>query len=100
MPACSITDILNCGVGKKYDRNRDAWVAQSVKCLTSTQVIISWFESSSPMLGSVPTAQSLGPASHSECESLSAPPPLLSLSLSLSLSLCLSLSVSLSLSQK
>ena len=37
---------------------RDAWVAQSVKCLTWTQVMISWFkprkrlcaDSSEPML--------------------------------------------------
>ena len=42
-----------------------AWVAQSVKHPTSAQVMISWFVSSSPALGSVLTAQSLKPASDS-----------------------------------
>ena len=59
-------------------------MAQSVKRLTSTQVMISWFVSSSPGLGSVLTAQSLGPASDSVSPSLSAPPPLCSVSLCLS----------------
>ena len=53
-----------------------AWVAQSVKRLTSAQVMILWFVSSSPTLGSVLTAQSLEPASDSVTPSLSAPPPL------------------------
>ena len=67
---------------------RGAWVAQSVRHPTSTQVTISWFVSSSPTSGSVLTARSLEPASDSVSPSLSAPPPLvLSLSLSLSLSL-------------
>ena len=38
------------------------WVAQSVKRLTLAQVMISWFMSMSPALGSVLTAQSLEPA--------------------------------------
>ena len=50
-----------------------AWVAQSVKHPTSAQVIISWFTSSSPVLGSVLTAQGLQPASESVSLSLSAP---------------------------
>ena len=48
---------------------RGAWVAQSVKCLTSAQIMISRFVGSSPMWGSVLTAQSLEPAS--DCVSLS-----------------------------
>ena len=58
-------------------------MAQSVKPLTSAQVMISWFVSSSPASGSVLTAQSLEPAAVSVSPSLSAP-PLLVLSLSLS----------------
>ena len=38
------------------------WVAQSVKRMTSAQVMISWFVGSSPTLGSVLIAQSLEPA--------------------------------------
>ena len=58
------------------------------------QVMVSWFVSSSPMLGSALTVQSLlGILS----PSLSAPPPLI---LSFSPSLSLSISLSLSLSQK
>ena len=53
-----------------------AWVAQSVKRPTSAQVMISRFVSSSPMSGSVLTAQSLEPASDSVSPSPSAPPPL------------------------
>ena len=63
------------------------WVAQSVKCLTSAQVLISWSVSSSPASGSVLTAQSLEPVSDS-----------VSPSLSLSLSLCPSTAHALSLS--
>ena len=48
-----------------------AWVAQCVKRPTSTQVMISWFVSSSPTLGSVLTAQSLEPTSDSVSLSLS-----------------------------
>ena len=54
-----------------------AWVAQSVKCPTSAQVMISRLVSSSPSSGSVLTAQSLEPL-QILCPSLSlsAPPPL------------------------
>ena len=38
---------------------RGTWVAQSVRCLTSVQVMISQFMGSSPTSGSVLTAQSL-----------------------------------------
>ena len=63
----------SCGQNRKL---RDAWVAQSVKCQTLAQVMISQFVSSSPTLGSVLTAQSLEPASDSLSPSLFAPPPL------------------------
>ena len=62
---------------------RGTWVAQSVERLTSAQVTISWFGSSSPTSGSVLTARSLEPALDSVSPSLSAP-PLLVLCLSLS----------------
>ena len=62
-----------------------SWVTQSVKRLTSAQVMISQLVSLSPMSGSVLTAQSLEPALDSVSPSLSAPPPF-ALSLSLSLS--------------
>ena len=62
---------------------RGAWVTQLVKRLTSAQVMISWFMSWSPVLGSVLTAQSLEPASDSVSSSLSA---------FAQLALCLSLS--------
>ena len=60
-------------------------MAQSVKRLTLTQVMISWFMSLSPASASVPTAQSLEPALDSVSPSLSAlctPPSTLALSLS------------------
>ena len=60
-------------------------MAQSVERLTSVQVMISWFVSSSLMSGSVLTAQSLEPASDSVSPSL-CPLPTHTLSLSLSLS--------------
>ena len=60
----------------------DAWVAQSVRRLTSAQVMISQFVGLRPALGSVLTAQSLEPALGSVFPSLSAPPRL---------TLCLSL---------
>ena len=60
-------------------------MAQSVKRLTSAQVVISWLLSLSPMLGRVLTARSLEPALDSVSPSLSAPPHLV-LRLSLSLS--------------
>ena len=49
-----------------------AWVAQSVKHLTWAQVMISQFVNSSPLSGSVLTAQSLLGIL---CLPLSAPPP-------------------------
>ena len=54
---------------------RGAWVAQMVKHPTSAQVMISWLVGSSPMSGSVLTAQSLEPASDSVSPSLSLPFP-------------------------
>ena len=68
---------------EESQKKRGTWVAQSVERPTSAQVMISWFMGSSPMSGSVLTAQSLEPASDSASPSLSAPPPLV---------LCLSLS--------
>ena len=63
-------------------------MSQSVKRLTSVQIMISPSVSSSPVSGSVLTAQSLEPALDSVSPSLSAPPLLMrALSLSLSLSL-------------
>ena len=53
--------------------SRGTWVAQSVKPLTSAQVMISRLVSSSPVSGSVPTAQSLEPASDSVSPSFSVP---------------------------
>ena len=60
-----------------------AWVAQSVKRLTSAQVMILRFMGLSPASGSVLTALRLEPALDSVSPSLSAPPPLV-LSFSLS----------------
>ena len=61
-----------------------AWVAQSVKCPTSDQVMISWFVGSIPSSGSMLTAQSLEPALDSASPSLSlCPSPACALSLSL-----------------
>ena len=42
----------------KNVRNKGTWVAQSVKHLTSAQVMISWFVSLSPASGSVLSARS------------------------------------------
>ena len=53
------------------------WVAPLVKQLTVAQVTILQFVSSSPVLGSVLTAQSLEPASDSVSPPLSAPPLLI-----------------------
>ena len=50
--------------------SRGAWVAQSVKPLISTQVMISQFMGLSPASGSVLTAWSLEPASDSVSPSL------------------------------
>ena len=65
------------------------WVAQLVKHPTSAQVMISWFVSLSPVLGSVLTAHSLEPRTcFIFCLHLFASPlHMRSLSLSLSLSL-------------
>ena len=51
-------------------------MAQSVKHLTSAQVMTSWLMGLSLALGSVLTAQSLEPASDSVSPSQSSPPPL------------------------
>ena len=56
---------------------RGSWVAQLVERPTSAQVTISQFVGSSPTWGSVPTAQSLEPASDAVSPSLSPPPPLM-----------------------
>ena len=58
---------------KKKNTVWGAWVAQSVKPLTSAQVKISKLASSSLALGSVLTAQSLKPASDSVSPFLSLP---------------------------
>ena len=52
-------------------------VAQLVKRLTFTQIMISWFVVSSPVSGSVLTTWSLKPSSDSVSPSLYAPPPLM-----------------------
>ena len=62
---------------------RGTWEAQSVKHPTSAQVMILQSMSSSPVLDSVLTVQSLESALDSVSPSLSAPPPL-ALSLTLS----------------
>ena len=67
---------------KKNWHNWDTWVAQWVKHLTSAQVLISQFVSSSPASDAVLTTQSLEPVLDSVSPSLSAPPRL---------ALCLSL---------
>ena len=65
----------------------NTWVAQLVKHLTLSQVMISQLVSSGPALGSVLTPQNLEPASDSVSPSLSALPLLMrALTLSLSLS--------------
>ena len=63
---------------------RGAWVAQLVGHLTSAQVMISPFLGSSPVSGSLLTAQNLEPALDSGSPSLSTPPLIM-------LCLCLSL---------
>ena len=57
-------------------------MAQMAKCLTLAQVMISPSVGSSPMSGSVLTAQSLEPALDSVSPTLSAPSLLVSVSLS------------------
>ena len=56
--------------GQKHGQVQGIWVAQSLKRLTSAQVMISQFVSSSPASGSVLTAQSLEPALDSVSPSL------------------------------
>ena len=68
----------------KFFLSRGTWVAQSVKCPTSAQVMISQFVSSSPASDSVLTAQSPEPALDSVSPSLCSSPAL-TLSLSHSL---------------
>ena len=63
-------------VSVRSSSSRDTWVAQSVKPLTLARVMISWPMGSSPVLGSVLTAQGLEPASDPVSPFLSAPPPL------------------------
>ena len=55
----------------KTDKPRGAWVARSVKGLTSAQVMFSQFMGSRSASASVLTAQSLEPASDSVSPSLS-----------------------------
>ena len=62
---------------------RGSWEAQSIKRLSSAQVMISRFMGSSPTSGSVLRARSLEPASDSVSPSFSALPCLRSVSLSL-----------------
>ena len=85
--------IFNLSIHPKWGSNlqprdqdaRSGSLGGSVKCPTSAQVMISQFLSSSPASGSVLTAESLEPTSHSVSPSLSTPPQLgLGLSLSLS----------------
>ena len=66
----------------KESKEGGAWVAQSVRHLTSAQVMISQLVGSSPMSGSMLTASSLEPASDSVSPSLSLCPPPLMLCLS------------------
>ena len=56
-------------------KSRGTWVAQSVECSTSPQVMISQFMGLSPASDSVSTAQSLEPASDSVSPSLPLPCP-------------------------
>ena len=70
MSALATTDML----GSQTSSVRGAWAAQLVKCLTSAQVMISLFMSSSPPLGSVLTAQSLESALDSVSPSLCSSP--------------------------
>ena len=67
---------------KVFDRG--AWVAQSVECLTSAQVMILQSISLSPVSGSVLTARSLEPVSDSVSPSLSLTLPIHALSPSVS----------------
>ena len=65
-----------CQNNKRKNAKQDegTGVAQSVKCLTLAQIMMSQFPTLSPTLGSVLTARSLEPALDSVSPSLSAPP--------------------------
>ena len=67
--------LFRSGLGKIQTATKNvedwgAWVAQSVKCPTLAQVMVSPFMGSSPAPGSVLTAQSLEPVSDSVSPSL------------------------------
>ena len=64
---------LFCVLKSSYEGR---WMAQLVERMTSAQVMISWFVSSSPASGSVLTAQSLEPALDSVSPCPSPTPPL------------------------
>ena len=81
-----LLNIFKIDASLRNSDNRDTWVAQLVKDLTSAQVMISRSVGLSLTSGFVLTAQSLEPASDSMSSSFSAPPPLM-LAHSLSLSL-------------
>ena len=74
---------LSLGTQQIKIKSRGTWVAQSVGCPTSALVTISRLMGSSPTSGSVPTAQSLEPASDSVSLSLSPKTPTHTLSLSI-----------------
>ena len=83
----ALVPVIGLGHGTSRKTSWGVWVAQSVKCPTLAQVMISRFMGSSSASGCVLTARRLEPASDSVSPSLSAPPPACALSLSLSLSL-------------
>ena len=73
LPLAVVSNAMNIGVQvsvQEVSTYRGAWVAQSVKRPTSAQVMISRSVSSSPVSGSVLTAQSLEPVSDSVSPSL------------------------------
>ena len=61
-------------LSQNFSNIRGAWMSQSVRHLTSSPVMISWFMGSSLASGSELTAWSLEPASDSVSPSLSDPP--------------------------
>ena len=69
VPCLCLSKINN--TKKIFKKGGCSWVAQSVERLTSAQVMISWFVSSSPTSGSMLTVQSLEPALDSLSPSLS-----------------------------
>ena len=76
MPATCAEQVPSTLVASKKTGLRGTWVAQSVRCTTSAQVMISQSVGLSPALGTVLTAYSLEPASVSVSPPLSAPPTL------------------------